>query len=132
MVGQNPFFNRGTITDTNYFFGRKTELRTIFSRISNLQSCDVFGPRKIGKSSLLYYIFNNAQNILGNDFKIAYIDLQDARYQTINDFLIFSLQEFGCKSEGIKTSNSLHKNLIFFSESIKNLSFQKKTCAFDR
>jgi AAA+ ATPase superfamily predicted ATPase len=44
------------IKDPDEFFGRKNELKTIFSRLSNLQSCDVFGERKIGKSSLLYIL----------------------------------------------------------------------------
>ncbi len=61
MVANNPFSNRAMIKNPDEFFGRKNELTTIFSRLSNLQSCDVSGERKIGKSSLLYYIFLKLQ-----------------------------------------------------------------------
>jgi hypothetical protein len=55
MVKNNPFknntfSNRAMIKNPDEFFGRKDELKTIFSRLSNLQSCDVSGERKIVSS----------------------------------------------------------------------------------
>src|SRR5574341_1912221 len=126
MVGNNPFSNRTMVKNPDEFFGRKNELRTIFSRLSNLQSSDVFGERKIGKSSLLYYIFLKSHEKLGDDYSVAYIDLQDAHYHTVEDFLKNSLHELGCKSEVINSSNGLHKNLIAFTESINELRKRKK------
>jgi len=71
MVVQNPFSNRNMITDPDGFFGRKTELATIFNRLQNLQSCDVYGERKIGKSSLLYYVFKNVEDRIGDDYVVG-------------------------------------------------------------
>jgi AAA+ ATPase superfamily predicted ATPase len=118
MVENNPFLNRAMIQNPNEFFGRKDELRTIFSRLSNLQSCDVSGERKIGKSSLLYYIFLKLRD--GDEYKIAYIDMQDARYHTVEGFLKYSLKELGSDPIVI-SSNSHNENLIAFSDSIKDL-----------
>jgi hypothetical protein len=118
MVENNPFSNRAIIKDPDEFFGRKTELRTIFSMLSNLQSCDVSGDRKIGKSSLLYYIFLKLRD--GDEYKIAYIDMQDAKYHTIEGFLKYSLKELGSDPIVI-SSNSHNENLIAFSDSIKDL-----------
>jgi hypothetical protein len=108
MVVQNPFSNRNMIRDPDEFFGRKAELATIFSRLLNLQSCDVYGERKIGKSSLLYYIFNTAQERLGDDYVVAYIDMQAAENHDVRSFLRNSLKELDCNSNGIISSNSFN------------------------
>jgi AAA+ ATPase superfamily predicted ATPase len=106
------------IKNPDKFFGRKDELRTIFSRLSNLQSCDVFGERKIGKSSLLYYIFLNLRD--GDEYRVAYIDMQDPRYHTVKGFLKHSLKELG-SDPGVISSNNLNENLIAFSDSIEGI-----------
>lgn len=125
-MGKNPFSNRNMITNPDEFFGRKNELMTIFSRLENLQSCDVYGERKIGKSSMLYYIFKKAQIRLGADYSAAYIDMQAAENHDVESFLRNSLKKLGCNSGGIISSNSLNRNLIAFSESIKELKKKKK------
>ncbi|KCZ72415.1 ATPase [Candidatus Methanoperedens nitroreducens] len=126
MVVENPFLNRVMIKNPDEFFGRKNELRAIFSRLSNLQSSDVYGERKIGKSSLLYYIFLKIPEKLGNDYKIAYIDLQGAECQTVEGFLRYCLREVGLNPEVINPSNSHNKNLMVFSESVRELRKKNK------
>jgi hypothetical protein len=118
MVEYNPFSNRAMIKNPDEFFGRKSELAAIFSRLSNLQSCDVSGERKIGKSSLLYYIFMELRD--GDEYRIAYIDMQDAKYHTVEGFLKYSLKELG-SDPGVISSNSHNENLIAFSDSIEGL-----------
>ena len=125
MVENNPFLNRNIITDTDDFFGRKKELRTIYSGLPSLQSCDVFGDRKIGKSSLLYHVFLTMNEKLGDEYRVAYIDLQDAKYHTPEGFLKYSLLELGADSTNILPANSLNEDLIAFSDSIKEL---RKRC----
>ena len=119
-IENNPFSNRAMIKNPDDFFGRKDELRTIFSRLSNLQSCDVSGERKIGKSSLLYYIFMKLRDELGDEYRVAYIDMQDAKYHTVKGFLKHSLKELGSDPVVI-SSNSHNENLIAFSDSIEDL-----------
>lgn len=121
MLGSNPFLNRTIIKNPEEFFGRTDELKTIYNRLSTLQSCDVYGKRKIGKSSLLYHISVKSRDKLGDDYRVAYIDLQDPKYHTVGGFLKYSLSELGCDSEVVIPSNSLNENLIVFSESIEKL-----------
>ena len=54
----NPYTNRGTIKDPHEFYGREREIRRIYSRISSRhpQCISIIGERKIGKSSLLYFV----------------------------------------------------------------------------
>jgi len=128
MVGlaiDNPFTERNIIKNTNEFFGRKDELRMIFTRLKGLQSTSIYGERKIGKSSLLYNVFHNIAEELGNEYKSAYIDLRDSDYHKACDFLKSVLLEFKCDPEVISEKNNYNKNLVSFSESIKNL---RKKC----
>jgi len=53
---ENPFFHRGPIRDPTYFYDRKREVRRILEAPSRGQSISLTGPRKIGKTSLLFHI----------------------------------------------------------------------------
>ena len=53
---ENPFFHRGAIRDPAYFYNRKREVRRILEMLGKGQSVSVIGPRKIGKTSLLFQI----------------------------------------------------------------------------
>ncbi len=50
----NPFFHRGPVRDPAYFFGRKEEVRYLFDLLLRGQSVSVSGPRRFGKTSLLF------------------------------------------------------------------------------
>ena len=108
------------IADADSFFGRKEELNKILSRLVQLQSVSIWGERKIGRSSLVYHIYLNVSKELGNDYKTVYINLRDARYLTVEDFLRNTLSGFGCNPQVI-IDNNLNKNLIVFEESIEKL-----------
>ena len=122
LARNNPFTERNVIKNPDEFFGRKDELRTIFTRLQGLQSASIYGERKIGKSSLLYNVLYNIPEELGDEYKNAYIDLRDSKYHTAYYFLKNVLLEFGCDSEVILENNEYNKNLIEFSESVKELS----------
>ena len=126
MEVNNPFLSRTMIKNPDDFFGRQIELRTIFTRISNLQSCNIYGERKIGQSSLLYYVFLRINRILGNDYIVAYIDAHNPKYHKIEGFLKYSLKELGYNQNIILSSNNINENLIAFSESIQELRESNK------
>lgn len=126
FVKYNPFTERNIITNPDEFFGRKYELTTIFTRLQGLQSTSVYGEGKIGKSSLLYYVFNMIPSELGSDYKGVYIDIQDAKYHTVNGFLKHVLVEMGCSHEVVQESKTYSENLTGFSESIKELQVKVK------
>ena len=55
-VVENPFFNRGAIQDPEYFYDRRRETRRALRMLSKRQCVSVIGPRKIGKTSLLFHL----------------------------------------------------------------------------
>jgi DNA-binding winged helix-turn-helix (wHTH) protein len=53
---ENPFFHRGPIRDLAYFYNRRKEVKWALEMLGRGQSVSVTGPRKIGKTSLLFHI----------------------------------------------------------------------------
>jgi serine/threonine protein kinase/AAA+ ATPase superfamily predicted ATPase len=84
-TGHNPYMNRVMIRNVEEFYGREQEIRKIFSRIGSErpQSVSLVGERRIGKSSVLNYIYNpvNRRRFLNNpdDSIFLYIDFQEKR-----------------------------------------------------
>jgi AAA+ ATPase superfamily predicted ATPase len=78
----NPFTFGNPINDAARFYGRKQEIRQIVNRLlsSAHESTSIVGERRIGKTSLLYYLSNpDAATHLGltpNKYCIVYIDFQ--------------------------------------------------------
>ncbi len=52
----NPFFHRGPVRDSAYFFGRRDEIRFITDLLRAEQSISLNGPRRVGKTSLLFHL----------------------------------------------------------------------------
>jgi hypothetical protein len=93
----NPFAERGPIHDPELFFGRESELREIFARLTTMQSISVVGERRVGKSSLLYHIYQKGPEELADGFTIAYVDLQLVKDET--DFYRRLLAELKAKGD---------------------------------
>ena len=98
---KNPYMNRVKIKNIDEFYGRKSEISKIFSRIgsSKPQSVSLVGERKIGKSSLLNYLFHPKIQMKylqrPNDYRFVFIDFQEKRdidipafFQSIYAFLL--------------------------------------------
>jgi len=79
---RNPYLNRVMIKHRDDFFGRTQELKRIYARFNATPpgSISVVGPRKIGKSSLLNYVYNrsNRQKFLEqpDQMLMVFLDLQ--------------------------------------------------------
>lgn len=117
----NPFMNRGVITDPKDFFGRQEQINEIFTRLQGMQSSSIVGERRIGKSSLLYYLTQTGPQRLGDEYRFFYLDLQDAHFHTAVGFLQTVLRKVGGTGEGITADNTLNQNLIAFSDEIDAL-----------
>jgi predicted Ser/Thr protein kinase len=52
----NPYVSRGPVRTREMFFGRIHELNEIAAFVHGNQSISIIGPRKIGKTSLLYHL----------------------------------------------------------------------------
>lgn len=97
----NPFYYGGRV-NPEQFVGRRAELQRIFAGLEvahtgQLQSFSVVGPRRIGKSSLLFYIANKFAAHLAQPapYRLAYIELQDARCHTLDGLLGGILEHLG-------------------------------------
>lgn len=58
MAHVNPFFHRGPIRDRSYFFGRERLLARAHAFFMEGQSVALVGPRRIGKTSLLFRLMD--------------------------------------------------------------------------
>jgi serine/threonine protein kinase len=121
---RNPYLNRLMIKSPKDFYGRDREVRKIYSRLDapQPQSISVVGDRRIGKSSLLNYIYTkvNRRKYMQNHSStiFAYLDFQntvDIDVEKFIDFLftVFSF-ETGDGSKYTKRPNTLEqlKNVI--------------------
>ena len=52
----NPFFHRGPVREPAYFFGRTREIEFAADLLRQGQSLAISGPRRIGKTSLLFHL----------------------------------------------------------------------------
>lgn len=81
----SPFIAGSKITDPQFFVGRKDELEAITSRMTAMQpvSINVVGPRRIGKSSLLYHFCQTyAQRVSDPKcYAVIYLSLQSPQCQ---------------------------------------------------
>jgi hypothetical protein len=89
----NPFYYGGRV-EPDQFVGRQSELRRIFTALEiahtgQMQSVSVVGPRRIGKSSLLWYVTQRYSAFLQDaaTYRFVYLDLQDARCHTLEGLL---------------------------------------------
>jgi hypothetical protein len=78
MAVQNPFFHRGPIRNSAYFFGREQETGQILSLLGNGQSVSLVGQRRIGKTSLLFHLADpdifTSSGLKPNEHLFVYID----------------------------------------------------------
>ncbi len=75
----NPYISRGPVRNPNMFFGRLHELNEIAAFLRGNQSVSIVGPRKIGKTSLLYHLLRpESWEMLGLDehFLFVFLDCE--------------------------------------------------------
>jgi serine/threonine protein kinase len=108
---RNPYLNRVMIKHPSDFFGRRKEIRRIYSRLDapHPQSISIVGERRIGKSSLLNYIYhpkNRKHNMTNHVNAIfVYLDFQRNVDFDVPKFIHFLLNIFGyeMKNENLYT-----------------------------
>jgi tRNA A-37 threonylcarbamoyl transferase component Bud32 len=75
----NPYISRGPVQNPDMFFGRVQELNEISAFLRGNQSVSIVGPRKIGKTSLLYHLMRPTSWThynLGEDNLFVYFDCE--------------------------------------------------------
>jgi tRNA A-37 threonylcarbamoyl transferase component Bud32 len=90
---RNPYLNRVMIKNPADFFGRQREVTRIFARLDgpDPQSVSIVGDRRIGKSSLLNYVYQkrNRKQFMQNygDSIFIYMDFQRAGELSVPKFV---------------------------------------------
>lgn len=133
---RNPYFNRKMIKDTDYFYGRKREVNLIYSMIDapRPQCVSIVGNRRIGKSSLLYFIYdeNNRPKYIQNpdDFIFVFMDLQTNQDITEEEFLYNLFAQLKLEVEMDVDESSPYDTLIKFASELEKKR-QKLVILFD-
>jgi serine/threonine protein kinase len=89
----NPYLNRTMLKHREDFFGRTAEIKRIFARFNATPpgSISIVGPRKIGKSSLLNYVYmraNRGQYLEHPDRMVmVFLDLQQDKGMSMETFV---------------------------------------------
>jgi hypothetical protein len=90
---KNPYLNRVMIKRAEEFFGREREVRRIYARLNATPpgSVSIVGDRKIGKSSLLNYVYmrQNRQRLLDDpaSMVVVFLDLQQEKGMMLEKFV---------------------------------------------
>ncbi|MBV9926386.1 MAG: hypothetical protein JOZ96_15310 [Acidobacteria bacterium] len=90
----NPFIWRAGITNPEDFFDREKEQRLLRAYLHGRQNCQIVGPRRIGKTSLLLHVEHSAAE-WEPSATVAYLDLQDPRCYTLSGWLALAARGFG-------------------------------------
>jgi predicted ATPase len=121
----NPFFYGGRITDPQQFVGRETALKTIFSALGTVargqaQHISIVGERRIGKSSLLWYVTRIYTRRLkqAEKYRFVYIDLEDPHCHKLSNLLGTILEQLQIKQPSKLTVET-------FDEAIKKFKKDK-------
>ncbi len=72
----NPFAEQAMIQDAARFVGRRAEVAQVLNLLRGMQGVSLVGARRIGKSSLLYHIFQTGQAQLGEGTEVAWTDFR--------------------------------------------------------
>jgi len=90
----NPFAYGPPVKDPARFVGRAAELRRVFAALDTahtgqLQSVSIVGPRRIGKSSLLYHLTQiYGQRVTQPErYVFVHADLEAAKYEQLDSLL---------------------------------------------
>jgi hypothetical protein len=100
----NPFTTQGMIRDPRLFFGRTAELAAIWDYLRKDANVSIVAERRMGKSSLLWYVKEIAPRELGREapFEIHYLDLE----------LVAEAEEFFSRmAEMLKTTGDTTRDL---------------------
>lgn len=130
MEPVNPYSAGPMVTTEEMFFGRDNERRRLRSNLLNMVSCSIVGLRRIGKSSLLYYLSHHEILPSEHKFLFAYIDLQEKDYHTLNGLLVGAFRQWKQDvTDGVYTTSP--GNLSEFSRAVRwlrNKGYQPVLC----
>jgi hypothetical protein len=123
---ENPFTERAMLKEAEQFVGRTREINNILPRLRTGNSVSLVGDRRIGKSSLLYYLFltgnERLSDIRKEKYHFLYFDFMSSTVKSPADFTIEI-----CRLLGIETNNEKIKAepLVELEKKLHQYSLQK-------
>jgi hypothetical protein len=84
----SPFIYGRMITNPSMFWGRHRESYELRTRLQNMQSTSIVGPRRIGKSSLAYFVYKTSPEVFDNTYKFVWLDGQSNHANSVHDFCL--------------------------------------------
>ncbi len=128
----NPYLSRLMIRDEDRFYGRHRQVARILDRVASdrPQSVSVVGERRIGKSSLLYYLTwpGVREKLVDNpgSLVVAFLDFQQLRTISLQDFFELLFYQIGRADPSLggaeaPTYGSFHKMLERLSKENRKL-----------
>ena len=104
---QNPFVpTTGRIENLEKFFGREKEIKEIFELLNSASSVAIIGEQAIGKSSLLYAVYQQSINLLKSSRQNVFLDMNTIHNQ--EDFYFAICEEIDIPKI---TGNQFNRNL---------------------
>ncbi|MBN1814464.1 MAG: protein kinase, partial [Anaerolineae bacterium] len=87
----NPYYHRRPIEDERHFFGRTEEIQEVVGSIQDRQPVSLVGPRRIGKTSLLFRLRAlNQDPSLGAEKGYVYIYIDGQAHRTTSTSVFYS------------------------------------------
>jgi class 3 adenylate cyclase len=108
----NPFVFREGIPNSEYFFDRENEQHRIRDLLSKQAKCQLVGPPRTGKTSLLLQVKNQGP-VWQTNAIIAYLDLYKITHTTLQGWIESAAHQF--------MFPAMPRNLIEFGEEISQM-----------
>lgn len=89
-MNNNPFVTGNAVKNPAHFVGRIRESNDILAKVQTHNSVSVVGERRIGKSSLLYYLAHGCKVQFPNR-RVTYLDFMDTEMKTLEGFVYLLL-----------------------------------------
>lgn len=99
LLQTNPYHPGRIVSDKAMFFGRAAERQLLRAQLQQGISSAIVGARRIGKSSLLYYLAHHETFDPGQAFCFAYLNLHNGRYPNSADLLNDALTQWATALE---------------------------------
>lgn len=122
---QNPFVPTNTrIENLEKFFGREPEIKQIFELLNSASSVAIIGEQAIGKSSLLYAVYQQSINLLQLPRQNVFLDMNNIHNQ--EDFYFAICEKIDIPdSTGYRfTRNLQDKRVLLILDNVGKLNGQ--------
>lgn len=107
----NPFVLRSGIKDPAWFFDRERAQASVEGFLAKRQNCQIIGPRRIGKTSLLLQVMRGARRLPAA--VVAFMDFQSPQCETLRGWLKHAGEGFGWRR--------VPRNRVEFAEQVEQM-----------